>query len=263
MSARYGTGANVDAERIAGITERVTNRQIGTTIITVLASVSGSSSLSPLDVPGWYTDDDGTEDIVWRVVPSARRTPPGQSGYELHTTIRGVHFWGYDIDGLSTDDETVYLDGSGLATCVIAGELPCHIEEGGRRHAATVTFVLDFKAAAAARGAPSAEYLRLSIRHGDRTYDVTDEWFEDGLQRLEKKLPDDVFLVCCVTCLFSDYSPGGHGTLGMDCHRGAKEQYLAVRSKHDYWAVPRTEEVMETHLCPEYQRRIPGTGYRG
>jgi hypothetical protein len=32
-------------------------------------------------------------------------------------------------------------------------------------------------------------------------------------------------LVCCITCLFSDYSPAGHGLTGIRCHRGAKEQY--------------------------------------
>ncbi len=49
----------------------------------------------------------------------------------------------------------------------------------------------------------------------------------------------------------------------MLCHREAKVQYLAVRSKADYWSVPVTERVPETHLCAEYERRVPGTGYRG
>ena len=43
----------------------------------------------------------------------------------------------------------------------------------------------------------------------------------------------------------------------------AKSQYLAVRNKADYWSVPVTEEVPETYLCHERQRRIPGAGYRG
>ena len=49
----------------------------------------------------------------------------------------------------------------------------------------------------------------------------------------------------------------------MLCHREAKVQYLAVRSKADYWSVPVTERVPETHLRAEYERRVPGTGYRG
>jgi len=80
---------------------------------------------------------------------------------------------------------------------------------------------------------------------------------------LEAALPDDLRLRCCVTCLYSDYSPAGHGLMGMFCHRGAKEQYLAVKSKADYWAVPVTEEVVETYLCEDYVRRVAGTGYRG
>ena len=49
----------------------------------------------------------------------------------------------------------------------------------------------------------------------------------------------------------------------MRCHRDAKPQYLAVRSKAEYWGVPVTEDVPETYLCDEYERRVPGTGYRG
>lgn len=107
------------------------------------------------------------------------------------------------------------------------------------------------------------ESLHLSTVIDDGTFEATAEWFEDAVPRLEEQLPERVSLVCCYTCLFSDYSPGGHGLLGMACHRGAKERYIAVRSKWDYFRVPRTEEVMETHRCSEYQRRVPGTGYRG
>ena len=49
----------------------------------------------------------------------------------------------------------------------------------------------------------------------------------------------------------------------MRCHRDAKGQYLAVRSKADYFHVPVTEDVPETYLCDEYERRTPRTGYRG
>jgi hypothetical protein len=220
-----------------------------------------SSSLTTLRFPGSFEDDHGAEAITWIVQPSSRRSPPGQSGYEFHTAVRGVRYWGYDLDGLSADDGA-YLDGSGVATCVISGEVPCAIEDAGRRRETSIGFSLDIKAVARSND-PHPTYLHLCITYDDRTYDVADEWFENAVPRLERELPEGVSLVCCNTCLFSDYSPGGHGILGMDCHRGAKEQYLAVRSKADYWKVPRTEEVMETHRCPEYERRIPGTGYRG
>jgi hypothetical protein len=49
----------------------------------------------------------------------------------------------------------------------------------------------------------------------------------------------------------------------MLCHRNAKQQYLAVRSKAEYWRIPVTEDVVETHYCDEFQHRVLGTGYRG
>ena len=79
--------------------------------------------------------------------------------------------------------------------------------------------------------------------------EIVDEWFEEGVLRLETALPGDLRLRCCVTCLYSDYSPEGHGLIGMFCHRGAKERYLTVSSKAEYWGVPVAEEVVETYLC--------------
>ena len=49
----------------------------------------------------------------------------------------------------------------------------------------------------------------------------------------------------------------------MLCHRDAREQSLAVRSKRHYLGVPATEVVMETYLCPQYEPRVAGNGYRG
>lgn len=63
--------------------------------------------------------------------------------------------------------------------------------------------------------------LQLTTTIGGERFEVTDDWFEDGVLRLDKALPPGVQLACCVTCLFSDYSPGGHGLMGMSCHRDA------------------------------------------
>ena len=223
-----------------------------------VAGGNASCSLDRFECPGWYEDDAGREEITWTVLPSTRRTPPGQSGSELHTVIRGVEYWGYDVDGI-TDDSDAELDPRGNRTLLIAGELPCTIEEAGVRSKALVSFVLDLKA----RLEENWIALRLELAHGGHRYEARGEVFEDGMARLAEAAKPSLALICCYTCSFSDYSPFGHGTLGMDCHRGAKEQYLAVRSKKDYWHVPRTEEVMETHVCAEYQKRMPGTGYRG
>jgi Family of unknown function (DUF6304) len=219
-----------------------------------------------LSFQGGYEDRQGREAIVWQAEPSNRRGVPG---YEFHTVIRGTQFWGYDFDGLEPVDRDAaktagfsLSPGGDLEDCSLTGELPCSVSQAGRIVPSVVSFRLDLYPR---RGADvyNPKNLQLTTTIGGERFEVTDDWFEDGLLRLDKALPSEVRLVCCVTCLFSDYSPGGHGLMGMRCHRDAKQQYLAVESKHDYWSVPVTEEVMETYLCPQYQRRIPGTGYRG
>jgi hypothetical protein len=99
-----------------------------------------------------------------------------------------------------------------------------------------------------------------SIRH---RFGLSPMRFEDCWTELMREIGSDVDVECCWNCLFSDYSPGGHSGMGMSCHRSAKEQYLAVRSKQDYWSIPVTEEIPENYRCAEWTRRIPGTGYRG
>ncbi len=221
--------------------------------------------MDTLRFPGSYEDRSGRETIAWRVEGSHRYVLPS---LEFFTTIRGIDLWGTDLDGMEPAESCARpvqlpLNSAGeLTECVLSGDLPCTLAVGGQHRPAAITFSLDLRR----HGEPpqaTPRNLSLSLVLDGVTYAVRDDWFEDGIQRLEESLPAGARLACCVTCLFSDYSPGGHGLTGIRCHRGAKDQYLAVRSKLDYWSVPVTEEVPETYLCGEYQRRIPGTGYRG
>lgn len=213
---------------------------------------------------GLYVDSRGSESIEWSVTPSHRRSPPGHGpGYELHTAIRGVECWGYDFDGLEpADRETAVAVGlsvddfGNLVDNLLSGDLPCVISRHGTRSVSTLNFELRNEK----EPRPASGSLSLRLHLDDVEYQVVDDWFEEGVQRLEAALPEGVQLVCCVTCLFSDYSPGGHGLMGMSCHRGAKEQYLAVRSKADYWSVPVTEDVMETHLLRGLRAAGAGNG---
>ena len=220
--------------------------------------------METLTFAGSYEDDRGREDIIWRIEGSRRYRI---SSLEYFTSIRGVDVWGRDFDGLepvagSAAAGVLPLNAADeLTECVITCDLPCTTMVADKRQPTTITFSLDLHLSSQKTGGVGA--LRLSLVLAGVTYAVTDDWFEDGVQRLEKSLPSGVRLTCCVTCLSSDYSPGGHGLTGISCHRGAKEQYLAVKSKRDYWKVPVAEEVPETYVCGEYERRIPGTGYRG
>ncbi len=220
--------------------------------------------METLVFPGGYRDEAGYEAITWRVEGSRRHELPS---LDVFTIVRGIGLQGTDFDDLEPADPSAAagklpLGQAGeLTGCVLSGDLPCTAASGGQRRPATIVFSLDLRPGTAMPPGP-AHTLTVSLALDAITYQVADDWFEGGIQRLEQALPPGTQLVCCLTCLFSDYWPAGHGLTGLRCHRGAKEQYLAVRSKADYWTVPVTEEVPETYLCGEYQRRIPGTGYR-
>lgn len=223
--------------------------------------------LHEFEFPGSYGDQRGVDAVTWKVCPSTR--PGWQRRYEIRSTIRGIDVWGADWEVLGPDEpigaaaEALNLNAAGdLDDCVLRGDLPCQLDSAGGTRPVVVSFTLDLRRDVL-RSPARPENLQLQIAIDGRETAVTDEWFEEGVQRLEAALPAGIRLSCCVTCLYSDYSPGGHGLMGMQCHRDAKAQYLQVRSKGDYWHVPVTEEVPETYICPEYERRVPGTGYRG
>lgn len=222
-----------------------------------------------LSFPGTYEDERGVELIQWRLGPSE---PGGRTGgFEVSTRIRGLGLRGGDFDGLALDDRAADSQGlvmdryGDLTGCVLTGDVPCILATSSGRTDVTVRFTLDLRGGDQAPGGSSAPSLGLSVDLASTTFHTTlrEAYFEDGLLGLEAGLPEPTRLVCCLTCQYSDYSPGGNGLTGMRCHRDAKEQYLAVRSKGDYWDVPVTESVPEFYLCPEYEPRVAGTGYRG
>lgn len=212
--------------------------------------------------PGSYEDDQGSEPLEWEMVPF--EAPNGAwSGFELSTVVRGIPVRG-SLDCLEADPanpearKTLSLDRlNDLTQCTLGGDLPCTVEVGDVRRTGVIRFSFDRK--------PGYERdtMHLSLTLDGATYETGCDALETGLPRLAAALPPDAGLVCCFTCLYSHYSPGSSGAMGIACHRDAEEQYLAARSKSDMWSVPVTEVVPETYLCPQYQRRVAGAGYRG
>jgi hypothetical protein len=91
-------------------------------------------------------------------------------------------------------------------------------------------------------------------------------WFEDELLEIHQSLPQGTYLKSCFNCAFSDYSPYGSGIFGcMACFRNTKQEYLALTGKAAFFELQDriSEQVQETYLCPEFEKRIPNTGYRG
>ncbi|WP_280444830.1 DUF6304 family protein [Nocardia brasiliensis] len=212
--------------------------------------------------PGGYEDDRGAEPVEWRIEPDEA---PGSNGqFDLEAVIRGVRVRG-DLDDLIPDpadtnaSENFSLDGrsGNLTRYTVTGELPCTVEISGTRRAVVIRFSF------APHPYPGHDVMHLALTLDGAEYETDCDALETGLPRLADALPTGVSLVCCFTCLYSDYTPSAGPVMGMTCYRDDKERYLAVGSKHDIWKVRRTEYVPETYLCSEYRRRVPGTGYRG
>jgi hypothetical protein len=201
-------------------------------------------------------------------------------GHELRMKVRGVEFVGRHVMGL---EPTVEPGSSDLASfelnrydsgrrelcgCTIEYDIPLPIAVGDEIREAMLHVHAEL-GAPADRGELDRMKLRLELSFEGKTYrgTGTSGWFEHELLEIQASLPEVTFMKCCISCAFSDYSPYGHDVFGnLDCYRGAKEAYLEVKTKRDLFTLrkqARTDEVQETYLCPEFQRRKPGTGYRG
>lgn len=220
------------------------------------------------EYPGTYRDQIGSETVLIR-----------NDGQALSMTLRGVEFEGRAIMGMEPTDKTDRDDlavftlnrypyeAVDLCACTIDYEVPVPISEHGQMTMGGLTVHAEL-GVPSGNGSLDHEALRLTLRLGDQTYQGsgTSGWFEDELLEIQAALPDGVYIKTCINCAFSDYSVYGHSIFGdMDCFRRCKAVYLAVQSKSDYMSLkcPAVESVQETYLCPEFERRTPGTGYRG
>ena len=213
--------------------------------------------------PARYSDRSGEELTLIR-----------NDGKRLSVTIRGVEFRGGDFDALEPSGGTdpgmlssFTLQQNALCSCVIDAQISVPIVTPHGVTEGVLAAHLEL-GDPAPNGGIDRESLSLRLGLGDRvlTSRGWSGWFEDELLDLQKQMPEGTYLKACITCAFSDYSPLGHGLFGgLACFRGNKAGYRSVRTKRDLFEVwgTMTEFVQETFLCPEYERRAPGTGYRG
>jgi hypothetical protein len=195
-------------------------------------------------------------------------------GQTLRVSLREVEFQGSDFDSLEpvrwSDPAQLSrfsLAGGSLCACTLEFSMPVTVltEIGEARANLEVHLMLG---RARANGGIDEETLRLALMVHDVCFASVGRtgWFEDELADIQRKLPSGWHLRMCFGCALSDYSPVGHGLFGgLACFRGNKAAYRAVKSKIDLFKIwdSMTEFVQETHLCPEFERRMPETGYRG
>jgi hypothetical protein len=200
-----------------------------------------------LTFPGTYEDERGVEPLEWRISPT---WPVGWApGYAVSTVIRGVRVRGGDFDTLlprvrGEGDGLLRWDRLGLVECVLGGDIPITVESGGVARPAVLRFTLDLRRSS--RADPRTGILRLTCELDGVETTVTDDWFEDGLVKLETVLPGGHRIMACLTCEYAHHSPTGHGLTGMRCRRDA--DVAGVRGV--------TEEVLETYLCTSFRRRL-------
>jgi hypothetical protein len=191
--------------------------------------------------------------------------------------VRGVEFAGSDFDGLEplldlADPRlaSFTLDHGSLCACHLEWVMPLPVVVGQEFTTGQLQVYLEL-------GSPrpegnrgiDQEVLRLCLSFEGASFwskGASGGWFEDELIDIQRALPEGMYLKACVACAFSDYSPYGHGLFGsLACFRGNKAAYRHVTGKQGIFAIwnTMTEFVQETYCCPEFERRRPGTGYRG
>jgi len=195
-------------------------------------------------------------------------------GSTLSIRLRGVSFSGADFDALEPESDSpldllsqfTFWNGV-LCDCTLDCEIPVPVVFADETLPSTLRMHLELGAPGAANGGLDRELLSLSIDLKGQVYRSagTDGFFEYELLSLQSTLPPSSYLKACISCAHSDYHPVGHGLFGgMACFRQVKEEYAKVKSKQDLFGVwGQSERVQETYLCPEFERRRPGTGYRG
>jgi len=210
--------------------------------------------------PARYRDQHGEEATVIQ-----------NDGKSLRMTVRGITFVGFSFDTLDPEcgadaarSAFFEFDHHALSACVIEWQMDIPMVQGGECNTAELWGSIELGSDKPGVGGVD---LRLTLVHDGISYSSsgTSGGFEDELLEIQRQLPAGTFMKACINCAYSDYSPCGQQVFGdMMCFRNKKEQYLKVQSKGDFFQLGKPEQdVQETYLCPEFERRIPGTGYRG
>jgi hypothetical protein len=192
---------------------------------------------------------------------------------ELRLMVRGVEFSGLDFDMLEPkpgSDPTrcgeFTLQSGSLVSCEIESTMPILVAVGDATQECSLHLRIEVPRAEPKVWNWAKAFLTLTM--GDKTFSSAGHsgHFESEMLDIQRQLPDGTYLKACINCAYSDYSPAGQDMTGMMCFRRHKAAYLSVVGKRDMFRVTaeaKPEYVQEFHLCPEFERRRPGSGYRG
>ena len=206
------------------------------------------------------------------------------NGKQLRMRVRGVEFAGSTFDAFEpilpaeSPQRALFAltSGGDLCGCTITCEMPLLLvvqgeEEQGQLHIEVDSSEPHPLPALRISGEKlslfvSDQRLSLRVSFGGETFQVRNDGDFEGLYDLQCAFPEGVYIKACINCAFSDYSPMGQDTFGtLACFRDNKAGYRQVTGKRGIFEIwhTMTETVQETYLCPEFERRQRGTGYRG
>lgn len=195
-------------------------------------------------------------------------------GTTLRMVVRGIEFTGRMFDDwesstTASDPQLAnfQLNRGEICSYTLDCELPIQLVMASQITQATLRIHLEL-GEPRANGGVDCEELKLELVTAAQRFESSAHQglFEEALKDIQAKLPADAYMKCCFTCAFSDYNPAGQGLFGgLLCFRYHKQEYLSFTDKHAYFRlIEKTHEaVQETYLCPEFEKRVPGTGYRG
>lgn len=106
--------------------------------------------------------------------------------------------------------------------------------------------------APAPNGGLDREQLRIVLEYDGQRFvgPGTSGWFEDELLSIQNQLPDDAFIKACINCLYSDYSPYGHGLFGCMMCRSCGRAALGPRTALFLVDPPKSPAIMPAGVNP-------------
>lgn len=213
--------------------------------------------------PAIYRDEFGEETVAIE-----------NDGKTLSLVLRGKEFRGRNFHSFGISDETHLSENPSFNLCLgdlcsysIDFDIPVILVSNGAEEQIHLHVHIEY-GKCDAQNKVNHEVLRLAIEHHGQVYQSggrnLHSTFDEQLTELNDDLPKDVYLKTCWNCAFSDYYSAS-GMFGeMACFRNTKKAYLKVKSKLELarlWK-QRAEDVQETYLCPEFERRQPDVGGR-
>jgi hypothetical protein len=184
--------------------------------------------------------------------------------------LRGTELQGDDFDSLQVVSEAsahfllASFSGGYLSSCIIECVIPLLVVSGDNILQGLLHAHIELGETEEIEGHRGCG-LQLRLEFGDHSYVSTGKhggFWDDELFDIGKLLPPGTYIKSCINCALGDRGryQGAFGAVG--CYRVNKAAYFQFKQSDWHperkWELLdlRTEDVQETYLCPEFEKRI-------